>query len=322
MRLVEKYRPKSFDEVVGQEDILPSILEIVERGFDDAPHMLFAGPPGTGKTSVAMLIAKAWFGKNWRNHFVELNASDERGIETVREKIKRYAFAVGKRIIFLDEADSMTPDAQNALRRIMEQTRTSIFILSCNWEWKIIDPIKSRCAIFRFKKLDDKAILRKLLEIIRAEGVKVENKEEFKKGILLLVKMSNGDLRRAINYLETIITNGKTINLANVLALREPDIVVDAMKKALDGDFENARKLIEDALIKENFSWEKVVEKLYSAIKTLDLPMEVKARLFVKLSDVEYRIKFGASPVIQLVAFISYVWIVKYLPAKCPLLNR
>lgn len=322
MRLVEKYRPKSFDEVVGQDEILPAIKDIVAKGFSNAPHMLFAGSAGTGKTSVAMLIAKSWFGRGWRNHFVELNASDERGIETVREKIKRFAFATGKRIIFLDEADSMTPDAQNALRRIMEQTKSTIFILSCNWDWKIIDPIKSRCAIFRFKKLETRAIIKRLLEIVKAEKVKITSKEEFKKAILLLVKFADGDLRKAINLLETIISSGKTLNPANIMALKEPDIVLDAMKKALDGDLDSARKLIEDALVRENFGWTRVVEKLYGAIKEIELPPEVKARLFVKLSDLEYRIKFGGSPVIQLVAFISYVWIAKYLPAKCPLLDK
>jgi len=322
MRLVEKYRPKTFEEVVGQEEILPAIKDIVEKGFDNAPHMLFAGPPGTGKTSVAILIARSWFGKSWRNSFVELNASDERGIETVREKIKRYAFATGKRIIFLDEADSMTPDAQNALRRVMEQTKNAIFILSCNWDWRIIDPIKSRCAIFRFRKLDTKAMLKKIIEIIKAEKVKIGAKEDVKSALLLLAKIADGDLRKAINILETLITNGKTLSTTNIMAMKEPDIVIDALNKALDGDFDNARKLIEDALIKENFDWIKVVEKIYGAIKGLNVSPEVKTRLYVKLSDLEYRIRMGASPVIQLVAFVSYVWIAKYLPAKCPFLGR
>ena len=323
MRLIEKYRPKSFDEIVGQEEVIASIKNIVAKGFDDAPHMLFSGQAGTGKTSTAMLIAKSWFGKHWRSFFVELNASDERGIDVVREKIKRFAFSTGKRIIFLDEADSMTADAQNALRRIMERTTSTVFILSCNWDWKIIDPIKSRCAIFRFKKLTDKQILKRIIQIIKAEGLKLKATEETKKALLLLVKMADGDMRKAINMLDTLISSNREISIANVKMLDEPAIVETSFRKALDGDFDSARKLIEDALVRYNFDVNKIIDKLYkSIINDNSLSTEIKTRLIVRLSDLEYRLKFGASPVIQLISFISYVWIAKYLPAKCPFLGR
>jgi len=313
LRLVDKYRPKTFEEIVGQDHILPQIRDIVERGIENAPHMLFSGPAGTGKTTTAMVIARSWFGRDWRRYFIELNASDERGITTIREKVKKFALASGWKIIFLDEADSMTSDAQNALRRIMERATQTVFILSCNWEWKIIDPIKSRTAIFRFRRLSDRDVLRKLLYIVKAEKVKISDKNSFKKAMILLVKQANGDLRKAINMLDTIITNGKTVNVETVLALRDTDIVVDALQYALSGKFDEARKMIEDALIEENMDWRGVVEKLYRAIESVDIDDVVRARLFVRLSDVETRISNGASPVLQLVGFIAYAWVAQYI---------
>jgi len=153
MRLTEKYRPKNWDELVGQDEIIKSIREALKNPIG-IPHFLFVGPAGVGKTTTAYLIAR-----ELKVPIIEFNASDERGIDTIRTKIKQLASIRGKRIILLDEADNMTADAQQALRRIMERTMGTIFILVGNTEYKIIDPIKSRCAIYRFKKLSDKDVL-------------------------------------------------------------------------------------------------------------------------------------------------------------------
>jgi replication factor C small subunit len=316
--LVEKYRPKSFDEIKGQDEIVAAIKRMVER--KDLPHLLFIGPPGTGKTSMAECIARALFGSEWRNRFVELNASDERGIDTVRNVIKRLARTSGKRILFLDEADAMTPDAQNALRRIMEKTQSTIFILSANREWKIIDAIKSRCAIFRFKKLRDDIVLQRLLEICKAEGIKIDPKA--KEGFMALVREADGDLRKAINMLETLITHGKSITEKEVLALRRPRLAEDALKLALGGDFDRAREMLEDAYINGNLSADKVVDELYEALSNLNpLDNDVRVRLYARLAEAERAIRLGANPLIQLVGFLAYAWVAPHL-RKCPLLGE
>ena len=311
--LAEKYRPKTFDEIVGQEHIIPNLKEIANRGIENAPHMLFSGPAGTGKTTTAMVLARMWFGDEWRAHFHEFNASDERGIDVVRNKIKRYALMGGWKIIFLDEADNMTSDAQGALRRVMENARQTRFILSCNWEWKIIDPIKSRTAIFRFKKISEKAILGRLLYIVKKEKIKVGDFDEFKKAMILLVKQSDGDLRKAINTLDSIITQGNEINSATVKLFMEEDTILEALRTAVSGDYNTARKMIEDEMANTNGDWRKVIDKIAKAIKKLEVDDTVKARLYVRLADTEANITLGASPIIQILGFISYAWIARYL---------
>src|SRR3989339_394548 len=156
----EKYRPASFEEIRGQKEIVEKISAFVKSG--NMPHLLFSGPAGVGKTTLALVIAKRLFGENWRQNTLELNASDERGIDVVRVKVKDFARTksigdVPFKLIYLDESDALTKEAQQALRRTMENyTQTCRFILSCNYSSKIIDPIQSRCAVFRFKPLEKK----------------------------------------------------------------------------------------------------------------------------------------------------------------------
>lgn len=320
MRLTEKHRPKNLDEIKGQPEVVESIKRMLKR--DDLPHMLFLGPPGCGKTSMAECITRSLFGENWRNYYIELNASDERGIDTIRDTVKRIARMKGRRILFLDEADNMTTDAQQALRRIMEKTTGTIFILSGNMEHKIIDAIKSRCAIFRFKRLKDEDVLRRLLEVCKDEGIEIT--KEGKEGFIALVKESKGDLRKALNMLETMISEGKEISAKNVLALREPQIAGDALKFALHGDFDKGRELLEDAYISANFNTEKIIEEFYNCLNEIhnDPKMsDVGIRLYVKLAEVERAIKLGANPLIQFVSFIAFVYVAPHL-SKCPALER
>jgi len=202
----------------------------------------------------------------------------------------------GRRIIFLDEADNMTADAQQALRRIMEKTMSAVFILSGNHEWRIIDPIKSRCAIYRFNRLTDEQVLRKLL-----------------------FKEANGDLRKALNILQTLITDGKEINPASVLSLRKPSMAGDALRLAVNGDFEKAKELLEDAYITANFNPTVMIEEFYKAIGEIE-DRNVRIRLYAKLSDAEARIRVGSNPLIQLVGFLAWAWVIPHL-AKCPVLK-
>ena len=159
----EKYRPKKYDGIVGQDSVVKRVKSLTDSL--NIPHLLFAGPAGTGKSTLALIVVRELFGENWKENYLELNASDERGINIVREKVKDFARtkSLGKvsfKIIFLDEADALTPEAQQALRRTMENySSTCRFIMSCNYSSKIIEPIQSRCVVFRFRQLDKKDII-------------------------------------------------------------------------------------------------------------------------------------------------------------------
>jgi len=190
---IEKYRPQTLDDIHGQEAAVERVQSYVEQ--DDVPHMLFSGPAGTGKTSTATAIAREIYGEdNWRGNFLELNASDQRGIDVVRDRIKGFArssFGGDFRIVFLDESDSLTDEAQSALRRTMEQfSDNTRFILSCNYSSKIIDPIQSRCAVFRFSPLSDAAVAAQVREIAAAEAIEVTDA-----GVDALVYAADGDMR-------------------------------------------------------------------------------------------------------------------------------
>ncbi|MBU2613799.1 replication factor C small subunit [Patescibacteria group bacterium] len=315
--LAEKYRPKSLDEVIGQSEIVTTIKNIVAR--KELPHMLFVGASGCGKTTVAVCIAHEVFGEDWKDNFKELNASDDRGIDVIRQKIKRLASIRGRRIILLDEADNMTIDAMNALRRIMEKSKGTTLILTCNHEYKIIDPIKSRCVIYRFKKLSDEEVLRRILSICQKENFKID--AEAKKGLIRLVQESKGDLRRAINTLEKLITEKGEITVKDVIMLGgKPEFVKNAVNLAIGGDFEKAKDMLEDAYLNSKFDGDGIVRELYDTIGQIQ-DREIRIRLYCRLSDTEYRLKIGSDTLIELMGFLSYVWVVPHL-RNCPALDR
>jgi len=197
----EKYRPKTFEGLVGQDDIIKKIQNLTKSL--NIPHLMFAGPAGTGKSTLALIVVKELFGLSWRENYLELNASDERGIDVIRQKVKDFARtkAIGNvpfKVIFLDEADALTKEAQQALRRTMENyTSTCRFVMSCNYSSKIIDPIQSRCAIFRFKLLEKKDIEKRLILITEKENLQISEET-----IEALYEASEGDFRRVINLLQ------------------------------------------------------------------------------------------------------------------------
>jgi len=309
---VEKYRPKTLDDVIGLRDITDSLKAFMKKP-KTMPHLMLAGIPGTGKTTIALAIAHELYGANWRNFTLELNASDERGIDTVRDRIKdfsRYSRSgfgdIPFALIILDECDQMTGPAQTALRRIMEtSSRTSRFILICNQSSKIIEPIQSRCAIFRFSRLDKQAMKDHLQCIAKKENVTLEPVAAER-----IVDYSEGDLRHAINALQTAsaykegCVDEKTV--AMVIGEASPMQVQKMIRKALYGDFTEARKTMYEIMGSFGFSGNEIIKQVQREIfKMSDLTPEQKADLSSIIGEYDYRLTQGANSDIQLSALLA-----------------
>ena len=311
--LVDRYRPESFDSVIGQEHVISVLKEIIAKK-EKPPHMLFIGPAGTGKTTVAICLAKALHGTSWRTYFHEFNASDNRKIDFIRSDIKPLSQSVVEQEIFFDEADGITFDSQQALRRIIEQSPNTTFILTANTETKLIEPLRSRCVIFRFKALTEDQIKTKLFDIFQKEKVDVKFNEEEREALIQIIKESHGDLRKAINILEKIITSNKELNVKSVLEMSSVDLVTDAVNTAIKGNFEGAKNLIEDAYIVSGNSVDRVIDDLYFAVDKVE-DNDVKIRLYHELGVLDHQVRTSTKPIIQLVAWISFAWI-------CPRLKK
>jgi len=308
---VEKYRPKTLDEMVDQEEIVKRLKEFVQ---DRAlPHLLFVGPPGTGKTTAALCIARELYGERWRDNTLELNASDERGIETIRSRIKEYARTVPLgdvpfKLIILDEADNMTGDAQQALRRTMELfSRNARFILIANYASKIIEPIQSRCAVFRFQPLPKEAAMERLRYIAEREGVKVTED-----GLEAIWEESEGDLRKAINVLQAAAALGGVVTedvVYDVLGKVTPSEVREMIKLALSGDFIRARDKLRTLMISYGLSGVDVLKLVHkevlSARSGLDLYPRTRAEILDLIGEINFRIVEGADDEIQLNALLA-----------------
>lgn len=306
---VEKYRPKQLGDIAGQEEIVERLKTFVKE--KSLPHLLFAGPPGNGKTSAALCIARELFGESWRQNLLELNASDERGIDTIRTKVKNYARTrpigdVPYKIILLDESDALTSDAQHALRRTMERyTHTCRFILDCNYSNKILGPIQSRCAVFRFKRLDEPAISKVLTAIAKGEKLTLDPK-----AAEAIIHVSEGDMRRAINMLQAASAIGKRITektVYDVSATAHPENVKQMMQLALDGKFEEARKKLLDLLIGQGLAGSEVLQQIHRQTFDLDLPEPVKVKLIDRMGEVDFRLTEGANEQIQLEAALAHL---------------
>lgn len=304
---VEKYRPKKLDDVVGQNEITERLKAYAET--KSMPHLLFAGPAGTGKTTCAIALARELFGENWKDNFQELNASDERGIQVVRTKIKDYARIApmgdaGFKIIFLDEADALTPEAQAALRRTMERyTQTCRFILSCNYSSKIIEPIQSRCAVFRFRPLKAEDIKSYLLRIAESE-----KKEITEDGMEALTYVAEGDARKATNSFQVAASMGDKIDsnmIYRTASLARPEEVKKLLTTALSGSFLEARKQLDELLITYGLSGEDVIQQIHRTIVELPIPDHKKVQLVDKVGEIEFRIVEGGNERIQLEALLS-----------------
>ena len=301
----EKYRPLKLDEIVDQTHIVDRLKSFVKN--KTIPHMIFAGPPGTGKTCCAIAIARELFGESWRQNFQETNASDMRGIDVIRTRIKNFSRTkpIGStfKIIFLDEGDALTSDAQNALRRLMEMyADVTRFIISCNYSSNLISPIQSRAAVFRFKFLSKENVFSYLEKIVKAEKIKID-----KDALEAVYEISEGDLRKATNILQASAMMGKKITkniIYEVSAQAEPDEVKKMINLSLKGKFIDARDMLKDMLLKRGISGQDIIKQISSQIYNLDISDTAKACLIEKVGDFEFRMQTG-NEMIQLEALLA-----------------
>jgi len=305
----EKYRPKEFFDIKGQREIVKRAEAFVKQ--KNMPHLLFSGPAGTGKTSLALVISKKLFGDSWHENILELNASDERGIDIVRNKVKDFARtrAIGNvpfKIIYLDESDALTKEAQQALRRTMENyTRTCRFILSCNYSSKIIDPIQSRCALFRFKFLSKKDVVETIEKIAKAESLKIDDKTKE-----ALYEVSNGDCRRMENLLQSCASLSNKITeelIYSIASVARPKEVSEVLNLALKNKFKDARNKLLDVMLEYGLSGLDIIKQIQKEILNLDIEPRKKMFLIDKCGEIEFRMVEGSDEFLQLEALLSQI---------------
>ncbi len=303
----EKYRPKILDEIQDQKEIVSRLKEFVKSGT--MPHCLFAGPPGTGKTTAALCLAHDLFGTRFQDVFMELNASDERGIDVVRTTVKEFArmaslSSVPFKILVLDEADNMTGDAQHALRRTMEKyTDTCRFILCCNYSGRIIESIQSRCALFRFTPLPEERVVDYLSHIAKQENLKVTHE-----GLKSVVEVAEGDMRKGINALQAASSMSKTISeetIYQVVGRAKPTDVQAMLNHALKGDFLKAREELRSLLVKYGISGSEIVRQIHSEIFRLAVTEKRRIGLIEALGETDFRLVQGGDEEVQLSALLA-----------------
>ncbi|MEM2225242.1 MAG: replication factor C small subunit [Candidatus Caldarchaeum sp.] len=312
---VEKYRPRRLDDVVNQEEVVATLKNVVAT--KNVPHMLFAGPPGTGKTATAHAFAQELFGPRYLEDglFVEINASDERGIETIRERVKTYARTVpfrgiGFRILLLDESDQLTDAAQHAFRRTMEQfSATCRFILAANYSNRIIEPIQSRCAVLRFKPLNMPMVEKMLRRISEAEKIVLDDS-----AVQAIYEFSLGDMRKAINILQSAASLSSKVDektVYKVMGLVSRGEVRRMLELALDGKFKEARDLLRELIYVKGHQAQDIISTMAREIPSLNVSEDDKIKLVDILGETDYRISQGGTPEVQLQAFLAKLSLVQ-----------
>ncbi len=307
---VEKYRPRSLKDIVNQKEIVARLEKFVAE--KNMPHLLFAGPPGIGKTTAAHALAHDLYGDDYRSYFLELNASDERGIDVIRSKVKEFARSrtppgVPFRIVLLDEADNMTSDAQQALRRLMElYTVSTRFILIANYPSKIIDPIQSRCALFRFTPLSKEDVVSRLAYILENEGVDYDEE-----ALESIYEISEGDMRKAINILQAAASLGKvTVSMVyKVVGLAHPVEIREMIETALKGDFDTARAKLRKLMVDYGLAGTDLLKQVHRELfsNKIQVPEEYRVLIADYLGEIHFRVVEGSDDDIQLTAFLAWL---------------
>ncbi|KAF8817387.1 P-loop containing nucleoside triphosphate hydrolase protein [Phlegmacium glaucopus] len=304
---VEKYRPINLDDVVSHKDIITTIEKFIEK--NRLPHLLFYGPPGTGKTSTILAVARRIYGNDYRKQILELNASDERGIDVVREQVKQFAetrtlFSKGYKLIILDEADMMTQQAQAALRRVIEQyTKNVRFCIICNYVNKITPAIQSRCTRFRFSPLPISQVEKRLITVVNAENVNLTND-----GKKALLKLSKGDMRRALNVLQACHAAydivGET-EIYNCTGNPHPSDIEAIVNSMLSDEFTTSYQMISKMKVERGLALQDLLTGAYEYLETIELKPQARIYLLDHLATTEHRLSTGGSEKMQLTALLA-----------------
>jgi replication factor C small subunit len=304
----EKYRPQKLDDIIGQDAIIKRLKASVERG--NIQHLLFSGSAGVGKSSASIALAKELFGNDWKSNFKELNASDDRGIDIIRIQVKEFAGAqslgkAGFKIILLDEADSLTKDAQNALRRIMERySRVCKFILSSNYQSKIIEPIQSRCAVYKFSRISESDMKKQLLKICDLESITIDNA-----ALEAICYVAEGDMRKAVNTLETAYLMGNNITIDSIYkstGILHPEVIIDFIKTSLMGE-RAAFDLLDIMLYEKGLAGIDILKGMFKEVMNMNIKDRQMVDIIDVIGDVDFRISEGANEAIQMKWLIARI---------------
>lgn len=306
MLFTEKYRPKKFNDIKGQLVIVERIKAMVEQ--KNLNNLLFAGPAGVGKTSLILVAARELYGDNYQENILELNASDERGIDIIRNKVKDFArtksFNDIPKLCILDEADSLTREAQQALRRTMETfSNTCRFCLLANYSSKIIDPIQSRCTVFRFKPLEKDEIISIINNIAKNEKLKIDEK-----AIDALIEVGEGDVRKTENILQScaVMNNNITEELIyGIVSRAKSKDILEVLNMSIKGDFIRARERLLEVMLQQGLSGIDVIKQIHKEIWNLDIKDEEKIKLIDKCGEIEFRIVEGSDEFLQLEVLLA-----------------